>query len=75
MRHAAARRCEIRIEASGRLRVEVVDDGTGVPAGHPFGVGLSSMRERAEELGGSFLVGAASPQGTGIVAEIPLEAA
>ena len=72
LRHAAARRCEIRMEASGHLRVEVVDDGTGVPDTHALGVGLTSMRERAEELGGSFSIARARPRGTRLVAEIPL---
>lgn len=74
LRHAAARRCEIRIQAAGQLRVEVVDDGAGVPERHAVGVGLTSMRERAEELGGSLTVAAARPRGTRVVAEIPLEA-
>lgn len=38
---------------SGRaLWVEIEDDGRGIPAGAPLGVGTLSMRERAEELGG-----------------------
>ena len=36
------------------------------------GVGLHSMRERAQELGGSFELTAVSPSGTRIRAELPL---
>lgn len=52
--HAHAHRCSICLECSQEtLRIEVTDDGTGLPAGHHAGVGLLSMRERAEELGGT----------------------
>jgi two-component system, NarL family, sensor kinase len=36
------------------LRLSIEDDGAGLPANHRAGVGLASMRERAEELGGTF---------------------
>ena len=41
---------------SAQLSIEVRDDGTGfgavMPSGVGSGLGLASMRERAEELGG-----------------------
>ena len=37
------------------------------------GVGLESMRERAEELGGTFVVEAATGGGTRVVARLPLD--
>ena len=46
--------------SAGELRVEVADTGTGLAADRRPGVGLSSMRERAEELGGTFEVGSAA---------------
>jgi two-component system NarL family sensor kinase len=51
-RHAHARRCSVRLDAGDGLRVEIADDGRGLPADRRAGVGLRSMRERAEELGG-----------------------
>ena len=53
LRHAGARECEVSVQGSnGHLVVSVADDGTGTfPAGD--GSGLETMRERAEELGGS----------------------
>lgn len=52
--HAHAHRCSICLACSQEtLQIEVTDDGTGLPAGHHAGVGLLSMRERAEELGGT----------------------
>jgi signal transduction histidine kinase len=35
------------------LEISITDDGAGFPAGFHYGVGLNSMRERAEELGGT----------------------
>jgi signal transduction histidine kinase len=52
--HAHAHRCSICLECSQEtLQIEVTDDGTGLPVGYHAGVGLLSMRERAEELGGT----------------------
>jgi glucose-6-phosphate-specific signal transduction histidine kinase len=59
----------------GTLRLEVVDDGRGLPSGVVPGVGLESMRERAEELGGAIVVEAADGGGTRVVAQLPLETA
>ena len=54
------------------LHVEIVDDGIGLPRDHKTGIGLVSMRERAEEVGGHFLIESSSGQGTRVVAELPL---
>ena len=52
-RHAGATRAEVRLGCEGGgLLVEVADDGAGVPADAEAGVGLLSLRERADELGG-----------------------
>ena len=73
-RHAQANACTVRISCpDGRfLEVEVADDGVGLPEQPEGGVGLSSMRERAAELGGRCEVGNASPTGTRIFARLPL---
>ena len=52
VRHAQARTCTIRFALDNGLDVEVCDDGRGIPAGQRVGVGLTSIRERAAELGG-----------------------
>ena len=52
--------------------MEVSDDGTGVLQPRPDGVGLSSMRERAEEIGGRFEVFADPGCGTRVRVELPL---
>jgi signal transduction histidine kinase len=73
-RHAGAQHCCIRLAVAGDLEVEVLDDGAGIPAGHPVGVGLGSMRERAEELGGRCVIQRRGPAGgTRVWACVPLQ--
>ena len=76
-RHADAGAARVRLAAEdGALVVEVVDDGRGPPAVPRPGVGLASMRERAEELGGGCAVGP-GPDGRGTLvrARLPLGSA
>ncbi|WP_460403637.1 sensor histidine kinase [Actinophytocola sediminis] len=71
-RHAAASSCAVRLWVDDDLHIEVVDDGVGLPAVTNGGVGLSSMRERASELGGECLVEAEHDGGTRVFATLPL---
>ncbi|MGH3147092.1 MAG: sensor histidine kinase, partial [Rubrobacter sp.] len=74
VRHASARSCAVRFdldEETGVLRLEVEDDGRGIGEDRGSGVGLFSMRERAEELGGTCVVGPSSTGGTRVRAELP----
>jgi signal transduction histidine kinase len=70
--HARATRCIVRLTVADGLRIEVSDDGIGIPKEHRSGVGLHSMRERAEELGGSCIVGRSASGGTRVLARLPL---
>lgn len=70
--HSQARRCVVRLQVSETLDVEITDDGLGLPAGNHTGVGLVSMRERAEELGGVFHIAARRGGGTRVEAQFPL---
>jgi signal transduction histidine kinase len=72
VRHADARNCVVRIAVNGDLELEVLDDGRGLPDDHRAGVGIASMRERAEELGGTCAVEAIDGQGTRVRARLPL---
>jgi len=73
-RHARAGHARVRLVRDDReLVVEVADDGTGIAEGTPAGVGLVSLRERAEELGGRCEVVDAAP-GTLVRARLPLTA-
>ena len=74
VRHAAASRACVRLRRlDDHLVVEVSDDGTGVVVPRVDGVGLGSMRGRAEEIGGSFGLEAAPGSGTRITATLPLD--
>jgi signal transduction histidine kinase len=76
-RHARARTCCVRLsvdEAADALHLEVTDDGVGMPKDRGAGVGLSSMRERAEELGGICDVEPIPTGGTRVLARLPLPA-
>jgi len=76
-RHARARTCRVHLavdRASAMLELEITDDGVGMPEGRRAGVGLSSMRERAEELGGTCGVEPAPTGGTRVLARLPLPA-
>jgi signal transduction histidine kinase len=77
VRHASATTCSVLLDATepGTLRVEVVDDGRGLPADIVPGVGLDSMRDRAEEVGGSLVIEVNSEGGTRVVARLPLAGA
>jgi signal transduction histidine kinase len=86
VRHAGARHCTVTLSAGSSLRLVVADDGVGLDSARAAGdasgdraggaewrggVGLGSMRERAERLGGSFALESCHP-GTAVVAELPL---
>ena len=82
VKHANARRClvDLRVvhegDADGRLRIEVTDDGAGWSRAPAAGHGLSTMRERAEELRGRLRL-SPGPDGRGnsMIAELPLSSA
>jgi signal transduction histidine kinase len=71
-RHAAARACTITIAVNGALELEVCDDGRGMPAGWRAGIGVTSILERAAELGGSCELHAGDGGGTRVHARLPL---
>lgn len=75
VRHAHATRATVHLRVQQQvLEIEVSDNGQGLPPGAHNGVGLSSMRERAEELGGTCLVEASAERGTRVCAWLPLHA-
>lgn len=72
LRHANAHQVTVRIHVQAdHLIVSVRDDGVGLSPQAVAGVGLHSMRERAEELGGSFEI-VPSPSGVHLCARLPL---
>ena len=75
VRHSGSRTCSIRLTVKDEkaLELEVTDDGIGVNVNGKRGVGMMSMTERAEELGGSCTIEPISPRGTRVLAVLPLE--
>ena len=72
--HAEAKSCNImtKIEDNALL-IEVSDDGKGISSNNRAGVGFTSMRERAAELGGEFMVENNPRGGTRVKAQLPLQ--
>lgn len=71
-RHAGAQHCSVRLSLADELDMEITDDGRGLPDTVRAGVGLTSMRERAEELGGTCITQALPGGGTGVMVRLPL---
>ena len=76
-RHADGAAPTVTVTGSdGRLLIEVADPGPGfdpaVAEGSETHLGLVSMRERAESLGGQFRIDSAPGRGTRAIATLPL---
>lgn len=59
VRHAQAHSCVVTlavVDDGTSLRLTIADDGRGLPTERRVGIGIQSMRERAEELGGDCIV-------------------
>jgi signal transduction histidine kinase len=72
VRHAQAHTCMVRFVLGKMLTLEITDDGIGLPTKHKAGVGLNSMHERTEELGGMCIIEPVSGGGTRVYAQLPL---
>jgi signal transduction histidine kinase len=76
-KHSGARHAVVQLrrrQSGHELSVEVTDDGVGFDAStpQPGHLGLRTMAQRMEQLGGSLLVDARPGHGTRITATIPL---
>jgi signal transduction histidine kinase len=73
VRHGRPQQCRVALDVTGtELVLSVSDDGSGIDADAVRGVGLTSMRERAAEVGGTFDL-VTGPSGTAVTARLPLE--
>lgn len=75
IKHAQAQHCWITLQSTVHpleIKIAIEDDGVGLPHAIVPNVGLHSMRERAEELGGSFQVQPRPSGGTRISVSLPL---
>ncbi len=76
-RHAQARHAVVSFALDAgnptrNLHLEIADDGVGFKENHRSGVGLISMYERAEEVGGKLFIESSPGKGTRIIADLPL---
>jgi signal transduction histidine kinase len=76
--HSGARACTVSLSTAAKtLRLVVEDNGRGPAAGrfgHSRGLGLIGMRERAQALGGTFIVTQREGGGTVLTVTLPLDA-
>lgn len=73
IKHAQATECLVDIELNdGRLILSITDNGKGMEQVHTAGIGFSSMRERAVELGGALTVNTCEGGGACVIAKLPL---
>lgn len=72
LRHGGVRSGAVQLSpGAGGIKVTITDDGIGIPEGYRAGVGITSMRERAEELGGSLDLTTVESGGTQVRAWLP----
>jgi signal transduction histidine kinase len=72
-KHAFATTCRVRLSVGEEIELEIADDGQGMPERIQAGVGLHSMKERAEELGGKYDIQSTAGQGTVVRVRLPME--
>lgn len=75
VRHSGAETARVDLYVNdNRVHLMIQDDGVGmsVTATELNGIGIINMRERAELLGGSFLIESSPDKGTDIIVEIPI---
>ncbi len=78
-RHAGATRVSLRLQAGeGRVRLDIEDDGRGLPTDPSTsrpGLGLTGMRARARQCGGSLEIKPVFPHGLALRIDVPLRIA
>ena len=73
VKHARAGHCTVKFGfETDTLVIHIEDDGVGMPKEYRAGVGLRSMRARAEEIGGELNIELVLPHGTQLIARLPL---
>jgi signal transduction histidine kinase len=74
-RHSAANHVDLLLsDGEGVVTMEITDDGCGFdPRAEHAGMGLVSMRERAEALKGEFVIESEPGRGTRISVTLPVD--
>ncbi len=72
VRHSRATRSHVELSVDGAgIRVEITDNGTGSAHPRPGGIGLTSMHERAAEIGGRLSIRTTPACGTTVALWLP----
>lgn len=74
VRHAGGTRCWVTLNVDKHAEIHVEDDGGGIPCDHREGVGIASMRQRVDELGGTLTIATRRSGGTSVLATLPVPA-
>jgi signal transduction histidine kinase len=74
VRHSGASTCSVGLTFNDGLGIEIRDNGHGIPAPQADGVGLASIRQRAESCGGTLSI-STSAAGTRLTVCLPPEPA
>jgi len=73
VKHGRAENASVILRAqAGTLLLHIADDGVGFDSGHEQGLGLASMRERLNAVGGSIRIVSVPDRGTTVEASVPL---
>jgi two-component system, NarL family, sensor kinase len=72
IRHSGASRCRVAVELDGAFSLTVTDNGHGADKSTGEGIGWTSMRQRAAELGGSCTISSRAEGGLVVRAVLPL---
>jgi len=72
VRHAGASHCILRLSVETDLELTITDNGRGIEDGRTAGIGLLSMRERAEEIGGTCVIEPDIAGGTRVHVRLPV---
>ncbi|MEU5840627.1 GAF domain-containing protein [Rhodococcus sp. NPDC047139] len=71
LRHSRSENISVSVSVQEDFRIEIVDDGTGLPD-TPRRSGLANLERRAVQCGGSCEIGPARPSGTRVLWVVPL---
>jgi signal transduction histidine kinase len=82
LKHAQPSRIDVTVDVGAVIRISVTDDGLGITRRQrgtdetrtgPRSLGLTSMRERAQQLGGMLTIENTDPAGTAVRLTMPAE--